>query len=633
MPISALARWGLDRAALWQALRLAGAAWLAFALAAFLHLHNAYWAAMPVWVVAQTSRGLLLERAFFRVVGTLAGAAVGFAILQLPLGPYGQIVALGLVVAVAGGLTHILRGVHAYGALMVGMTAGVVVLPSALAPAQSLALAAARVECTLIGVVVVTLVMGLFTPGSRRDAFYARVRALAADAVDFAAGAIAVPASARASEDERRLLAEMSDVDALASMVSAGSVEGYKRLRHVDALLGASMAVMAAGRALRVRALRGETSPQHMADSLRLLAARLRAASSEDVTLTVPDTPEARRLADAVNHLLSAEAALFGDSEQADAQSFRRKAAYLAPHRDWLLARRTGAVAGVATVAAGCIAYAVGHPAAELTAMGVCIFSMVLGAMPVPQRMAPHMFRGVVVGVLAATFYRFAIQPGLDSTLALALSVAPFMAAGALMRVHPRTTIAAVDANMCFMLASQAGMPAAAAGEITLGALALLLGAALVMGGFVVLPRRADLHARAAAETLLRDLERLVAAPAEAMTGAWQAHNARQILRLMLHLGRAGGQLGEAAPAGLLASLNLAHAIAALQAHAGDTWQGAQALNSLTALTGLRHDAGAVAAALWQQAAALEAGPVRHAIEMAADATEAVRPLAAFAHG
>src|SRR5690606_40556027 len=56
---------------------------LAFGIASQLHVQNAYWAAMPVWVVAQAQRGLLLERAIFRVVGTLVGAFIGFAILTL----------------------------------------------------------------------------------------------------------------------------------------------------------------------------------------------------------------------------------------------------------------------------------------------------------------------------------------------------------------------------------------------------------------------------------------------------------------------------------------------------------------------------------------------------------------------
>ena len=76
-----------DGAATRRALLLALAALLSFAAASLLHVHNAYWAAMPVWVIAQPARGVLLERAVFRIVGTLAGAAVGFLLIHAPPDP------------------------------------------------------------------------------------------------------------------------------------------------------------------------------------------------------------------------------------------------------------------------------------------------------------------------------------------------------------------------------------------------------------------------------------------------------------------------------------------------------------------------------------------------------------------
>ena len=58
---------GLDRAAVGYALTLFLAATLAFAIASLFHVQNAYWAAMPIWVVAQAQRGLMFERAVSRI--------------------------------------------------------------------------------------------------------------------------------------------------------------------------------------------------------------------------------------------------------------------------------------------------------------------------------------------------------------------------------------------------------------------------------------------------------------------------------------------------------------------------------------------------------------------------------------
>ncbi len=146
-------------------------------IATFLHIENAYWAVMPVWVVSQPARGLLIGRAVFRVVGTLVGAAFGFALMWLDPGPAVVLACLGLWIAGWTAVLHLMRGVHSYGAMLAGMTAAVVLLPSLLHPAHGPALALARVECTLIGVLVVTFVTALWTPRSSVEEFRARLAA------------------------------------------------------------------------------------------------------------------------------------------------------------------------------------------------------------------------------------------------------------------------------------------------------------------------------------------------------------------------------------------------------------------------------------------------------------------------
>ena len=76
--------------------------------------------------------------------------------------------------------------------------------------------------------------------------------------------------------------------------------------------------------------------------------------------------------------------------------------------------------------------------------------------------------------------------------------------------------------------------------------------------------RRFDRHALEAARDIRADLRRLVTGKAPEHPDAWYGRTSRQILRLMLHLGRAG-ELGKSAPPGLLAALNLGHAVAALR--------------------------------------------------------------------
>ncbi|HZX18379.1 MAG TPA: FUSC family protein, partial [Pseudomonas sp.] len=271
-------------------------------------MQNAYWAAMPIWVVAQPSRGLLLERALYRLLGTLLGALAGFVVLTQASSLL-QLMLLAAVIALCAGMTHLLRGTSAYAWLMAGMTAAVVVIPSALSPQNSWTLALARVECTLIGVLAVTLVLWLFTPKTRRADFYHRARALAADAVDFAAQSLS---GGTDPATELRILKALSDIDGAARPISAGSLRGYRHLRHLDQLLLASLNIMAAGQAMGCHLRPEAQAAAALASRLQQVAERLRSEEPADSILSAPpaNLPPRRlaRLEQALEQLCQAAA-------------------------------------------------------------------------------------------------------------------------------------------------------------------------------------------------------------------------------------------------------------------------------------------------------------------------------------
>jgi uncharacterized membrane protein YccC len=602
---------GLDRAAVGYALRMFMAAMLAFSIASLLHVENAYWAAMPVWVVAQAQRGLLFERALFRIAGTVLGAAAGFGILWLSAQPTVVLALLALWVALNSGLTRILRGVRSYGALMAGITAAVVALPSLLDPGHSLNIAVARVECTLIGVLVVTFVTGAATPESPRAAFYARVRELAGDAV---ASVAELLTGAKQELTERRILREIAEVDAAAALVMAGSIEGYRRIRHVNAFVAASLAMMAVGQTLARRKLASEWAAEPLPRLLKDFAARLRTRDSpaQDMDLRVLLKKAAAieaRLGAVLEQLVRAEAALFSNAPGSTSDSKEglapEREIRLAPYYDWPLACRTGLVSGIATFLAAALGLASGWPAAELGALGVCIFSMLLGSVPKPKVVAPAVLKGVVAGVIAATFYRFVVLPHVATVPELVFSVMPFILLGAFARASRKTALPALDANMCFLLASQAVLPPVTDPRAILnGGAALILAAATVTIGFMLFPRTPrDPRALATgtARTIVNDLERLIAGTA--LSPDADAHRARQVLRLMLHLGQAGDLRGM--PSGsILAALNLGNAIAELQALSGPGAPQPVAVSAIFA--GFASEPRRVAAELFNHAESME---------------------------
>jgi uncharacterized membrane protein YccC len=586
----------IDRGVVTRALVLALSAWVAFAIATLVHAQNAYWAAMPVWVVAQASRGVLFERALLRVLGTLLGAAAGFTILHVPVHPYVQFALLGLWVAINGGLTHVLRGVHGYGALLAGVTAAIVVIPAVLAPGASLDLATARVECTLIGVVVTTVITGLATPRSPSQAFFVRIRELSADAIVYAAQVLRRGA-AEMGEEKQRILSEISEVEASARLILAGSFEGYRRLHDVDSLVVGTLAVMSAAVAFgpgdRAAA---ETLAQHLDQSAGHLRSEAEVPPSGEPVLSGPPSVSGR-LEGALARILEANASLSRPLVAATVRPFRRQLAVLAPHREWPQAGRTAVAAGAATFLAASLAHWAGSPLVVQAAVGVCIFSLVLGSMALPQHIAPKLLTGVVGGAGLAVFYRLVVQPVFPATPGLLLTLAPFLLLGGFLRAHPRTALAGVDFNMCFLLASQAGTTVAASAlTVVGGSTALASAACLVAGNYILMPRSSVRQAEETAEVIRQDLLRMIEPEPGAAIEDWRARGSRQILRLSLHLGHAK-DLGGRWPKGILAVLNLGYAIEQLH-EVPDAVAGPEKSEAFLALRQLAEDPMRTAGAL-----------------------------------
>ena len=557
---------GFNGPVLRKALSLAVAAGLSFTIAALLHVHNAYWAAMPVWVLTQPSRGLVLERALYRVLGTLVGAAVGFVLVHIPVSAYIQLALLAIWIALNAGMTHVLRGVTGYICLLSGITAAVVVIPSVLHPDASMEVAVARAVCTLIGVVVSTFVLALLTPDSQRQEFYGQIRAVAAEAVGYAARILQSGLPDEREQEEQRILGLITQLDASARLNAAGSVTGYRRLADVDLLVVGSLSAMSAAQALRDSHFRyDKTLPARLEQiSRHLQTAGHQPLPPEARIIDLGGEAELTHLDVAIGQILDAEQVL-SPSQELQISLFDRRLVWLAPHREWPQAWRTGLLAGLASFTGTALAVWFSWPPLELAALGICTFVMVLGSMALPQMVAPKLVTGVIIGAAAGMFYRLVLQPEISSAAGLLLSVIPFLLLGGLIRANPRTSMPAVDANMCFWLASQAGMPASGdISRIVIDSVVLALSAAAIGSAFILVPGRAQTQARDAVAMLRRDLLRILESAEKGAVTEWRARSTRQILRLTLHLSRAR-VVSARWPSGLLAALNLGQTMLDLQ--------------------------------------------------------------------
>ncbi|WP_347137993.1 FUSC family protein [Paracoccus sp. SSK6] len=154
---------------IFRALQLGAAASAALTVAVLMGLPSPFWAAMPVWVVAQPFRQDLVLRAVLRVAGTALGAALGWWILIALPDPSARIAALALTGGLGAAAAYSIGTVYSYGVLLAAITVAVIVVPALDHAVDALALAQGRLICTIIGVVAVTAFTFPFTPPRPSD--------------------------------------------------------------------------------------------------------------------------------------------------------------------------------------------------------------------------------------------------------------------------------------------------------------------------------------------------------------------------------------------------------------------------------------------------------------------------------
>ena len=620
---------GLDRQSMFYGLQLALSAWLAFIVASFLHIPNPFWAAMPVFVVAQTTKGLALERGLYRVIGTALGAVGGFGMIQLMHeAPYLALLMLALWVAIFGALTHLIHGVRSYAVLMAGITAVVVVVPSMFVPEHYVELAIARVECTFIGVIVITISSALFTPSADRFRFYRSVCEVAGSAC-YLLGTTLNGQTKDGAQQEADILQKISQLEASGVTIMAGSPAGRKQKRIINAMIVATIGLIATSRRQHSRNRPGMPVSPELGS--RLLAISTLTKDDAELVLNKLEMADTLRLAETLDptlaqhlqRLLEGTRSLLRSDNNSISFLFSLNTPVLAPSIDWGLARQTGLLCGLVTLISASLAYTGGSFIGEMTALATAMFSLVLGSMIKPQNIAPFLLKGIIAGSIIAAGYRIAVFPHIHSTGLLVISLLPFLLIGGLARASERFRFPALDANMAFLLGSQAMLPARSVThfDILLESGSMIIAALIVAGGFILLPRSSERQIRDATRTINRDLFRLINDNRNYPTQRWMARSVRQTLRLTVHLAQAT-QRQHLSPAQIVSALNFGHSVAELhRLNSSWTHHTRDLLQSLTSqLNTFSTTPDTLAATLMQYARDVRQPEVVNALRSAAEA-------------
>ncbi|HZV82456.1 MAG TPA: FUSC family protein, partial [Geobacteraceae bacterium] len=152
-----------------RTLRGSVAALAALLVAMILKLENPFWAPMTALIVIQPTRGLVLEKSFYRLVGTVVGSLAGLLLILATRSPLVLTITLAIWIATCVGIGNLLYGLRSYAFMMAACTCAVIAMSSYLNPAHVYDIAFGRVACIVVGIIVSTGVTALHLPRQSRD--------------------------------------------------------------------------------------------------------------------------------------------------------------------------------------------------------------------------------------------------------------------------------------------------------------------------------------------------------------------------------------------------------------------------------------------------------------------------------
>lgn len=546
---------GFDGQRLKATLRTACAAVFALAVANALGVDSPGWAAMTVILVSQPTRGLLQARSFYRVLGTVVGAAVGaLFVLLAGRSPALLVLMLAVWLGLCSWVGNVARQLGSYGVLLSGYTAAIVSLLSLQHHDDVAHLASDRIEGVLIGAVIAVAVNGLFTPRSATAALLGSVPRLVGDTLSWAARMAQQGATPELLEQERRLVRSMADIESGLDEVAFGSRRKQQRMAHIRGVfaalltLGASIRTVAAhlDKVVADPALRGWRD--EVVRGLDDVHAALEAGKAGESSVAplrrlVESAPANSRIRGALENLVEALAAVIADRDGALPKP--PPAFALRFHRDWVGARVAALRTVLSVSAVGAVWVLTGWEYGAFMVMGTAVFMPLFSIMEQPSAIMRNVAFGSCAGIAAAVLFSWLVVPYVDTEAGLLLAITPVLAVGALALAHRSTMLYAMDYCLVFLLMLHPSWPLHTTVADTLGGgqgMVLGLAAAWLSFSYLV-PVNAAQRLRVLATHIVRDIECLAQSRATLPAWKWRARMHHRILRLVARAAVAGSNI------------------------------------------------------------------------------------------
>lgn len=419
-------------AAVGFAAHTAAAALLALVIAASAGIHHPWWAAMTVLLVGQPTPGLLLERAVARLTGTLVGAGVGDAILHalggIP-GPTLVVLAAWLGFCAAGG--SVFRHFRTYAFVLAGYSAAIVVLFRLAEGGAGPTVAADRVLCTMLGVVVAGLsgLVAMRRPCTESIATrFAAVRAAVFDQVEIYLATGTAPAA-------DAIVAAIIALEQQADDIAAGSLTRRRVAQQVRWTAGLLIELVTLTSPRRGEA-QAYTPPDSAGDAgLDRITALHAAATLRGEWAMAATLGELRSWLD----------------QPSRRQRWRWQWATFSARRTWRAALRPVVAMAIAATAW----LATGWSDGAVMTMTASLFASLFSSHGQGGQAMRYALAGSCIGVVVGALYKVVVLPHVTGIIPVALALTPVLLAGAWLMRSPATGKIAIDLTLCFLLVSQ----------------------------------------------------------------------------------------------------------------------------------------------------------------------------------
>ena len=430
-------------------LRTGIAACLSLMIAWALGLEHPQWSAMTVWAVSQPTRGLLLEKAAYRALGTLLGTVVGM-ILVVTAGDHIFTLAIGLTLWVGlcvytGNLLH---GLIAYGAILAGYSASMVALltrtPDALLP-----LGIDRLLTVFVGVLTALLIGWLFTYKRAEQTLVNQLRRQTAENLKLLAQAYRTGSHKALNSHDR--LSKLAHLEAQLIDHGSGSPAAHQSAKTIRRVLNAQLGLFA-----QIET-KGVIKSNTISEYLHTLSSSLIKNNANEITTSFKQAmsafehpavlPYFKEFVDA-----SLQRMQFRETGKA-AQSASPLSILL--HRDWRGARQA-AIRTIAVMALISIAWAyTGWFQVAYLLLGASVMLTLFSTAENPAKTMFYVFLGQSAGAALALFMQAVIWPQMDSMFAMIVTLMPVMLLVGLPLSHNKTANGTMDFTLVFLLLMQ----------------------------------------------------------------------------------------------------------------------------------------------------------------------------------